>query len=133
VRGAPVELLERVTLFSGFKRRELEQIAGSMRERVVPAGEALVVEGTHGVGFFVVESGTARVTVDGGYRRTLGPADYFGEVALIADSARTATVTAETPLRCYGLTSWEFRPLVQENAAVAWSMLEALAALVSAG
>jgi CRP-like cAMP-binding protein len=131
--GAVVDLLERVPLFSGLKRRELEQIGRSMRERVVPAGEALAVEGTSGVGFFILESGTARVTVGGEERRTLGPGDYFGEIALITDAPRTATVTAETELRCFGLTSWDFRPIVQENATVAWHMLEALAKMISAG
>ena len=129
--GAPPELIASVPLFSGLKRRELEQIARSMKERLVSPGEALAVEGTKGVGFFVIESGTANVSVGGDDRRTLGPGDSFGEIALITDSDRTATVSAETPLRCWGLTSWEFRPLAQKNASVAWALAEALAKMIS--
>jgi CRP-like cAMP-binding protein len=129
--GAPPELLARVPLFSGLKRRELEQIARSMKERLVAPGEALAVEGTKGAGFFVIESGTAIVSIGGADRRTLGPGDSFGEIALITDSDRTATVSAETPLRCWGLTSWDFRPLAQKNASVAWGLAEALAKMIS--
>ena len=87
----------------------------------------VLVEGSSGVGFFVIESGDAKVTIAGDERRRLGPGDYFGEVALLNESARTATITAETELKCYGLTPWEFRPLVQTNASIAWKILQALA------
>ena len=53
--------------------------------------------------------------------------DYFGEVALIDDGARTATLTAKTPVKCYGITAWEFRPLVGQNADLAWKMLQTMA------
>jgi CRP-like cAMP-binding protein len=92
-----------------------------------------VVEGEPGVGFFVIESGTARVSVGGEERRRLGPGDYFGEIALISQSARSATVTAETPVQCWGLTSWEFRPIVQSDVTIAWSLLEALAKMLGEG
>ena len=48
-------------------------------------------------------------------------------MALIDDSPRSATIVADTTLRCWGLTAWEFRPLVESNAAIAWSMLQTLA------
>ena len=129
--SAPPELLDAVPLFSGLKRREREQIAQSMKGRTLDAGQALAVEGEKGVGFFVIQSGTAKVSVGGEERRTLGPGDYFGEIALISRAPRSATVTAETPVRCWGLTSWEFRPIVQDNASVAWSLLESLAKMLS--
>jgi CRP/FNR family cyclic AMP-dependent transcriptional regulator len=133
VSGAPPDLLDRVQLFSGLSARERAQITSSMKPRSLEPGEAIAVEGERGVGFFVIESGTARVTVGGEERRPLGPGDHFGEVALISESGRTATVTAETPLRCWGLTSWEFRPLVQSNPTVMWSLLESLAKRLSDG
>jgi CRP/FNR family cyclic AMP-dependent transcriptional regulator len=121
------ELLRRVPLFSGLDPRELETIARTVHERTFNQGDAVAEEGHSGVGFFVIRDGQAKVTVGGNEVRRLGPGDYFGEIALISEGARTATVTAETELRCYGLTPWEFRPLVQTNAGIAWKLLQALA------
>ena len=87
----------------------------------------MVTEGHGGVGFFVIEDGEAKVTVYGEERGTLGPGDYFGEIALIAGTDRTASVIAATEVRCLGMTPWEFRPLVETNAAIAWKLLQALA------
>jgi CRP/FNR family transcriptional regulator, cyclic AMP receptor protein len=120
------DLLERVPIFSGLNRKELERIAASMKQRTFDAGDEITTEGQSGVGFFVIEDGEARVTIAGQERRRLGPGDYFGEVALLNESARTATVTAETDLRCYGLTSWEFRPLVETHGSIAWKLLQAM-------
>jgi CRP/FNR family cyclic AMP-dependent transcriptional regulator len=120
------DLLERVPIFSDLDRKELERIAASMKQRTFDAGDEITTEGQGGVGFFVIEDGEARVTIAGQERRRLGPGDYFGEVALLNESARTATVTAETDLRCYGLTSWEFRPLVETHGSIAWKLLQAM-------
>lgn len=68
------------------------------------------------------------ITKEGGQQRaTLSEGDYFGEIALIDEGARSATVTADTELVWYGLTYWEFRPLVQQNATIAWNLLQTLA------
>ena len=120
------DLLQRVPIFSDLDRKELERIAASMKQRTFEAGDQVTTEGQGGVGFFVIEDGEARVTIGGEERRRLGPGDYFGEVALLNESARTATVTAETDLRCYGLTSWEFRPLVETHGSIAWKLLQAM-------
>ena len=125
---APIELLERIPLFQGLSHGELERIARSFKERRVRSGDTVAVEGAGGVGFFVIGEGAARVDVHGEQRGKLGPGDYFGEIALIDDQARrTATITADSDLTCYGLTSWEFRPLVETNAQIAWKLLQVMA------
>ena len=124
---APVELLQRVPLFAEFDRGDLQRLARSFKERTFEAGHAVAEEGKGGAGFFVIESGEATVSVRGKERGKLGPGDYFGEIALIDDGRRSATVTADSELHCYGLTSWEFRPLVEANASIAWKLLETLA------
>ena len=90
------QLLRRVPLFSDLNDKEREEIAGSMKRRTFQPGQEIAVEGESGVGFFVIEDGQAKVSVHGDEVRRLGPGDYFGEIALIAQSARTATVTADS-------------------------------------
>jgi CRP/FNR family transcriptional regulator, cyclic AMP receptor protein len=124
---APVDLLHRVPLFSDLEQKELQQVAKSFKERTFNPGDTIASEGTGGIGFFVIADGTAKVSVQGEERASLGPGDYFGEIALIDDGARTATVTADSELRCYGLTSWEFRPLVETDSRIAWKLLQAMA------
>ena len=124
---APIELLEQIPLFEGLPRGDLEQLAGSFKERHFNAGDSVALEGAGGVGFFVIADGTASVEVHGEKRGQLVPSDYFGEVALIDEHARrTATITAETDLTCYGLTAWQFRPFVETNAQVAWRLLQVM-------
>lgn len=126
--GAPIDVLKRVPLFADLDRRELEQVARLFKERRFPPGETVMKEGLGGAAFFVIESGEGIVSIGGNERRRLSPGDYFGEIALIDEGARTATVTAATELACYGLTLWEFRPLVRENGEIGWKLLQALAA-----
>ncbi len=121
------ETIARVPLFAGLEKRELARIAESFKERRYPAGGNVATEGHSGAGFFVITEGRAKVTVGGDERGSLGPGDYFGEVALIDDGARSATITAETDMTCYGLTPWEFRPIVESEGRIAWKLLQALA------
>jgi CRP/FNR family transcriptional regulator len=127
VAGASPDTLKKVPLFADLDRRELEQIASSMRERRFKAGDVMTQEGSGGVGFFVIEEGQADVSVGGDARGSIGPGDYFGEIALINESPRTATLTAKTDMVCYGMTPWDFRPLVEGNSAIAWKLLTAMA------
>ena len=124
---APLELLQRVPIFADFDRGDLQRLARSFKERTFEAGKTVAAEGKSGAGFFVIESGEASVSVRGEERAKIGAGDYFGEIALIDDGARSATITADTDLHCFGLTSWEFRPLVESNASIAWKLLETLA------
>ncbi len=131
--GAPVETLARVPLFADLDPKELESIAASMKQRTFQPGDAVTEEGggaTFGA-FFVIEDGEALVTVAGEERRRLGAGDHFGEVALLAESDRTATVTAETVLHCWALSAWNFRPIVDENPELGRKLQQALARLIS--
>jgi CRP-like cAMP-binding protein len=130
--AAPQELIQQVPLFSGLDKRELQGLASSMKERTFDEGDVVSAEGQAGVGFFIIDEGEATVSVQGEELKTLKHGDYFGEVALIDDGARTATVTAKTALKCYGITSWEFKPLVEQNADLAWQMLQMMAKMLRA-
>lgn len=125
---ASVDTLKKVPLFADLDERELGEIAGSLQERRFAAGSTVTQEGAAGAGFFVVEEGEADVQVAGEQRGSLGPGDYFGEIALLTGSERTATITARTDMLCYGMTPWDFRPLVETNSAIAWKLLTAMAA-----
>jgi phosphoenolpyruvate synthase/pyruvate phosphate dikinase len=126
-RGAPVDVVRNARLFADLEPDELEKITVLFKERRFAAGETLIKEGSGGAAFYVIESGEATVTVGGEPRGTLKEGDHFGEVALIDELARTATITAATDLVCQGLTLWEFRPLVHENGAIGWKLMQTLA------
>ena len=127
VPATAVEALARVPLFADLDRRELEQIARLFKERRFSVGETVAKEGAGGASFFVISSGDATVSMRGKQLGTVGPGDYFGEIALIDEGARMATITASSELVCYGLTLWDFRPLVQKNGAVGWKLLQSMA------
>jgi CRP/FNR family transcriptional regulator, cyclic AMP receptor protein len=124
MQGAPVEAVRRVTLFAELNKRELEQVARLFKERRFAAGETVAMEGSGGAAFYLIDSGEAKVSVAGEERRVLTSGDSFGEIALIDEGARSATVTASSELVCYGLTYWDFRPLVEQNAAISWKLLQ---------
>jgi CRP/FNR family cyclic AMP-dependent transcriptional regulator len=127
VGRASADVLKNVPLFAGLDARELQAIAAQMRERRFSAGDTVTQEGAGGAGFFVVESGEADVKVGDQPRGTIRPGDYFGEIALLTGSDRTATITATTDMVCWGMTPWDFRPLVESNSTIAWKLLTAMA------
>ena len=122
-----VESLKSVPLFAGVRDKELDRLAKAMKESRFNEGDAITTEGRSGVGFFLIEDGNATVSLRGEIVRTLGPGDHFGEIALIDEGPRSATVTATTDLRCRGLAAWEFKAFVQEHPEVAWPLLETMA------
>jgi CRP-like cAMP-binding protein len=122
-----VETLSAVPLFQGVKPKELKKLANRMQDRSFGEGDAITTQGKSGIGFFVIEHGNATVSIDGKIVRTLGPGEYFGEIALIDSGPRSATIVASTDLRCHGITAWEFRPFIEQHPEVAWPMLETLA------
>ena len=124
---APPDLLRKVELFESLSDRDLKRLADSFKESNFSAGDTIAAEGKGGVGFFVIGEGEVAYNVKGEETGRGGPGDYFGEIALIDDGPRSASVTAATDVTAYGLTSWEFRPLVEENASIAWELLQAMA------
>jgi len=123
----PAAALQRVQLFADLDRRQAEQVSRVSKVRHFSKDETIIMEGSGGAAFFLIDSGQAAVTSKGVHLATLGPGDYFGELALIDGGPRSATVTAATDLVCYGITFWEFRPLVEKNGVIAWKLLQALA------
>ena len=126
----PAEVLPTVPLFAGLDQREVEQIARLFKVRRFAAGETVIMEGSGGAAFFLIDSGEATVSIRGVERAVLKPGDHFGEIALIDEGQRSATVTATTDLVCHGLTFWEFRPLVQENGTIGWKLLQSMAKML---
>ena len=127
-----VDALGSVPLLSGLDRKELRRLADSFTDRAFPAGAVVVKQGDQrGIGFFVITEGAARVSADGKDLAVLGPGDHFGEIALIGDRVRTATVTAETDLETLVTTVWEFRGFVKTNPDAAWKLLEHLVGLLA--
>ena len=128
--GAPVKSLQRVPLFVDLTKREVQQIARLFKERRFAEGETVVQEGSGGSAFYVIDSGEATISILGKKRSTLKPGDFFGEIALIDAGTRMATITASSELVCYGLTYWDFRPLVEANGLIGWKLLERMAKML---
>ena len=125
-----VDFLRKVPLFAGLEGPELERLAGLLREHTFPEGAVITREGARGarvLAFFVIAAGTASVSVDGEAKAMLGRGDHFGEIGLFYDELRSATVSADSDLRCYALGAWEFRPFVEANPKVAWQIMETMA------
>jgi CRP-like cAMP-binding protein len=122
-----VELIAKVPLFDRLSKRELEQIASVADEIDLAEGKELTREGEAGREFFVLLEGTADVTQDGGRVNSLGSGDFFGEIALISDGPRTATVTATSPVRALVVTARSFQRLVDEMPDIQRNVLAAAA------
>ena len=124
--------LKQVPLFADLDQRQLRNLAKSFRERLYEPGGTVVREGQmSGVGFFTVSEGEAEVTIDGRRVQTLGPGDAFGELALISQRERVATVTAITRLRCLEIPLWDFKEFAHKNPDVMWKLLEQVVAMLA--
>jgi CRP-like cAMP-binding protein len=131
-QNTKVEALGRAPLFEGLARADLVRLARVTEDVEVPAGTALCREGQLGQEFFVIVDGEAAVTRRGRRLATQRPGDFFGEIALLENIPRTATVTATTPLRFFVLTGQSFRRLLDEAPNVERKVLRALARRVVA-
>jgi CRP-like cAMP-binding protein len=122
-----IAALKAVPLFSGLDDKALGQLQAMLQDHVFSPGEEIASEGKSGLDFFfLIDSGTASVKRGGEAINSLGPGDWFGELALISKGPRTATVVANDELRCKTLASFQFRPFVKAHGDVAWSILEVL-------
>lgn len=126
-RNEKAELIKRVPLFSNCSKRELEEIAHIADEIDLREGKEMTKEGSRGREFLVLLDGDADVTKDGHSINKLGAGDFFGEIALVADSPRTATVTATSPVRALVITDRSFRRLLDEQPEIQRKVLQALA------
>jgi CRP/FNR family transcriptional regulator, cyclic AMP receptor protein len=122
-----VDALRSAPLFEGLSRKELVQLARMSDDLEVPPGQVLCREGEVGQQFFVIIDGKVEVTRKGKRVAARGAGDFFGEIALLEDTPRMATVTAKTPLRLFVLTRRDFRHLVDESPRVERKVLRALA------
>lgn len=130
------EFLQTVPLFSELDKRHRNQIAKTVFSRSFAAGEVIVREGETGVGAFMIRSGKVEVTKESGdeveHLNTLGPGDVFGEIALLTDLPRTATVRAVEPTELLGLTAWNFRSELQKSPEMAYQLLRITARRLAA-
>jgi CRP-like cAMP-binding protein len=126
-QNVKIEALKRAPLFEGLSKKELRALASATEDLSVEAGTVLCREGRLGREFFVIVDGEAEVTKGGRYLATRKGGEFFGEIALLTTTTRTATVTAMTPLRCFILTRGDFRRVLDENPRVQRKVLEALA------
>jgi CRP/FNR family transcriptional regulator, cyclic AMP receptor protein len=122
-----VEALKRAPLFEGLSKKELTQLARVSEDMEIPAGTTLTKEGEIGHEFFVIVDGETQVKRKGRSLGTRGAGDFVGEIALLEQVPRTATVTAKTPLRVFVLTSTDFHHLLEENPKVERKVLRTLA------
>ncbi len=121
-----IELLRSVPLFRECRKDQLEFIATQVEDEDVRPGDVLCEEGSLGGDFFVIVSGNARVESGGKVLHTIGPGDFFGEIALIDRGRRTATVTAETPMRVLNLGTAQFQNVLAANPDMSRQLLYAV-------
>jgi CRP-like cAMP-binding protein len=127
-----VEFLKRVPLFQGLKKRQLERLANRFVSRDYKVGEAIVIQGKGGEGLFIIETGAADVVrerADGEkvVVNQFGPTDFFGELALLDDGLRTASVIATEETRCLALVRWDFYGVLKDDVEMAITVMEELA------
>jgi CRP/FNR family transcriptional regulator, cyclic AMP receptor protein len=122
-----VQALKGVPLFEGLSRKELVQLARVCEDLEIQPGKVLCNEGQLGREVFVIVDGTVQVTRKGRRVATLRSGDFVGEIAVITEMPRNATVTAETPVRLFALTGRDFRGVLDKNPSVERKVLRALA------
>jgi CRP/FNR family cyclic AMP-dependent transcriptional regulator len=123
-RNAKIDLLRSVPLFAGCSKGELQKLAAIADELDLGEGRTLTKQGQPGREFFVLVDGTVEVTQDGERVGDLRGGDWFGEIALLTNAPRTATVTATSPVRVLVVTDRAFRQVVEATPSIAVKVLE---------
>jgi len=126
-RDRKIDLLRRVPLFSGCSKQELGKVAKVADEIDLREGKTLIQEGTPGREFFVLVDGTADIKRKGKKIDTAGPGDFFGEMALLSDQPRNATVVTTSPVDALVVTARNFRALIESNPLIALKVMRAVA------
>jgi CRP-like cAMP-binding protein len=121
-----IEYLANVPLFHEVDRRSLERIAKAARPVIFPPGFEIVKEGDDGLGFFLVQEGHVEVVRDGHVLATLGPTQYFGEMSMLDEEPRVATVRAVEETRCLAIYRWDFLAEVRGNMDLTMALLAGL-------
>lgn len=125
------DVIAQVPLFSDLTKRELQVLSANCREREYPAGAALLRQGETGVGLFIITGGTVRVSqqTPSGEVRDLGVFErgaVLGEMSLLDDLPRTATITAQEPTRALVIPVWDFRAALRESPEIAIKLLSVM-------
>ena len=131
-RDPKLARLAKVQLFSGCTKADLERISALTSEIDVSAGTVLIHEGDPGRECFVIEKGSAKAELAGGETKTMGPGEVVGELALLDQAPRSATVTAESDMRLLVLNAREFSTLIDDHPSVRRNVLAAVASRIRA-
>ena len=122
------ELLKRTALFAGFNDKQVNSVLGTAKERTFGSGDAIIREGEEGGrGFYLIVEGSAQARKGSTFLADFGPGDYFGEMALLLDSARTADVVATSDVRCVVITQWDLMALIKSHPEIGVQMMAELA------
>jgi CRP/FNR family cyclic AMP-dependent transcriptional regulator len=126
------DTLARVELFAGLEKKDLQLLAGTCREREYSAGSTLIKQGDTGVGLYIITSGTVHITKETDPDKaetdlgTVGPGNVLGEMSLLDDLPRSASVIAVSDVTALLLPVWEFRATIRNNPDIALRLLSTL-------
>lgn len=118
--------LAKVPLFASCTPEEIERIASAAQENAFDAGQLIITQGTPGQAFYLVLSGRVEILRDGRSLGAYGPGDFFGEMSLLDNAPRSATIRAIEDTRCLMLSSWDFKSVLEEHPSIAVKLLEVL-------
>lgn len=129
---AYTQIMSRVPLFSGLSEKQLKKLANRLTKRDYAEGEAIITQGKGGEGLFILTHGKAeavRVQPDGEITtvNNFAPNDFFGELALLDEGLRTASVIAKSEVSCLILTRWDFKGILKNEPEMAITVLEEMA------